>query len=45
MFLDLAHSVDEQLETVLDALRGEPTILAATMPEELRQALGIRKTS
>jgi len=45
MFLDLAHSVDEQLETVLDALRADSAILVATMPDELRHVLGLQKSA
>jgi len=45
IFLDLALSADEQLEAVLDALRTDPAILLADVPEGLREGLGIRKSA
>jgi len=45
VFLDLALSADEQLEAVLDALRADPAILLADVPEGLRGLLGIRKSA
>lgn len=43
IFLDLALSVDEQLEAVLDALRAEGPIVGAAVPDELGRLLGVRK--
>ena len=43
IFLDLALSADEQLELVLGAIAADPALAQATMCDELRQALGMRK--
>ncbi|MBN1591419.1 MAG: hypothetical protein JW888_18040 [Pirellulales bacterium] len=45
IFLDLALPIDEQLETVLDALRADPNVLVAAVPEGLRHLLGIQKSA
>jgi len=45
IFLDLALSADEQLDTVLDTLRADPAILFATVPEGLRHLLGVQKSA
>ena len=45
IFLDLALSADEQLDTVLDVLRADPAILLADVPEGLRDLLGVRKSA
>jgi hypothetical protein len=43
LFIDLATSPADQLEVVLRLLRGEPGVLDAAMPRELRDALKLRK--
>jgi hypothetical protein len=43
LFLNLAGSPGEQLETVLHVLRGEPSAAALSMPAELREALRPRR--
>ncbi|HLA84448.1 MAG TPA: hypothetical protein VJL29_06615 [Thermoguttaceae bacterium] len=45
IFLDLSLSADEQLDQTLDALRTDPAVAAATMSEELRQLLVMRKSA
>lgn len=39
IFVDLALTVTEQLDQVLEALRSEPAIHTATMPAEIRRLL------
>ncbi|MEK6235749.1 MAG: hypothetical protein N2C14_13660 [Planctomycetales bacterium] len=39
LFLDLAQSPDEQLDVVLDVLRGEPTLAELPVPQPLLQKL------
>lgn len=39
LYLDLAQTTDEQLGVLLDALRGQPGIESAVLPDELRQRL------
>jgi hypothetical protein len=43
LFLDLALSADEQLDQVLDALRADPAVARAAVPEALRGLLNVRK--
>jgi len=43
LFLDVAAGPADQLEQVLDALRGEPEVLARPMPYQLRELLQARK--
>lgn len=44
-FLDLASAPDEQLETALDALRGDPQAAQLPMPQQLRDLLKLRKSA
>ena len=45
LFLDLALGPIEQLEQVLDALRGQPDALRLPMPHQLRDLLAVRKSA
>jgi hypothetical protein len=45
IFLDLALSPREQLETVLEALRTLPNLSASQVLPELRTALSLRKAA
>jgi len=45
LFIDLAVGPEEHLAAVLDALRGDPQVVALTPEPELRQALGLRKSA
>ena len=43
LFIDLAAAPAEQFEKVLATLRGEPSVMQHTMPQELRALLKCRK--
>ncbi len=45
LFIDLATSPPDQLEMVLDVLRGEPRTAELSMPQELRDILRLRKSA
>ncbi|MBN2474363.1 MAG: hypothetical protein JXB62_07130 [Pirellulales bacterium] len=45
VFLDLALSPIDQLDQVLDALRGDPDVRNLPMPHELREILKLRKSA
>ena len=45
LFVDLALSVSEQLDQVLDALREDPRIFEAEVRPELRTLLGARRAA
>lgn len=45
LFLDLAQSVDEQLECVAQALRGEVQLANAPMRAELAEYLDVRRVA
>jgi len=45
IFLDLALSADEQLDQVLDTLRADPAVATATVSDEVRRLLGVRKSA
>ena len=45
LFLDLALGPAEQLDQVLDALRGEPGAAVLPMSDRLRGLLGVRKSA
>jgi len=45
LFIDLATSPTDQLEMVLDVLRGESRAAELPMPQELRDVLPLRKSA
>ena len=45
MFVDLALSIPEQLEQVLDGLRNDPGLSAVSLPSSLRGLLGARRAA
>ncbi len=45
LFIDLAASPADQFEMVLSVLRGEPRAAELSMPQELRDALRMRKSA
>lgn len=43
IFIDISLGPADQLEHVLEALRGDPAVVGLPMPDELRRRLGVRK--
>ena len=43
LFLDLAQTLDDQLEQALEALRQCPEVATMPMTDQLRRAIGLRK--
>lgn len=45
IFLDLSLGPMDQLEQIIEALRHDPDVVGMTMPDELRNRIGVRKSA
>jgi hypothetical protein len=45
LFVDLAQSPEEQLQSVLDALQSDPAVAGLTVPHSLRDHLALRRSA